>query len=359
MSSTSALALALPSGATISVPNASTSVGLSASSGVSVRLDTQNFMLWKGLTVPALAGAGLHGHIDGTTAAPTQTIKEGTGDAAVDVPNPEYSRWWVTDQWVTDQRVLSFLLGSMEPVMACQLIGCTSAMDVWAAVHRLYGAQSRANVRHVRHQLQSLHKEGMPAAQYMQPMKALGDVMAAADSPLSNDVLVDYIITGLGKEFNTITATLTLGNKSVPYDEFYSHILSFEALQEQQDQSADWSSSANFVSRPGLYSNPGRPRAPEFPAGASRQPGAYQPVPGYSGNGRPYGGQGNAAPPGGQHTGGQAGGRHNYGGNDGGSRQNNHRRQRPQCQICNYWGHVALDCRNRFNPEFQPRNNNN
>jgi hypothetical protein len=30
-----------------------------------------------------------------------------------------------------------------------------------------------------------------------------------------------------------------------------------------------------------------------------------------------------------------------------------------QCQICNYWGHVASDCRNRFNPEFQPRNNNN
>jgi hypothetical protein len=47
----------------------------------------------------------------------------------------------------------------------------------------------------------------MPAAQYMQHMKALGDVMAAAGSPLSNDKLVDYIITGLGKEFNAITAT--------------------------------------------------------------------------------------------------------------------------------------------------------
>jgi hypothetical protein len=52
-----------------------------------------------------------------------------------------------------DQRVLSFLLGSMEPVIACQLIGCTSAMNVWAAMHRLYGAQSRANVHHIRRQL--------------------------------------------------------------------------------------------------------------------------------------------------------------------------------------------------------------
>jgi hypothetical protein len=66
----------------------------------------------------------------------------------------------------------------------------------------------------------------------MQQMKALGDVMAKAGSPLSNDELIDYIITGLGKEFKAITAILTLGNKSVPYDEFYSDILSFEALQE-------------------------------------------------------------------------------------------------------------------------------
>jgi hypothetical protein len=112
----------------------------------------------------------------------------------------------------------------------------------------------------------------MPAAQYMQQMKALGDVMAAVGSPLSNDELVDNIISGLGKEFNAITVTLMLDMKFVPYDEFYSHILSFEALQVQQDQSADWSSSANDVSRPDSYSNPGRPRAPEYPASAPRQP---------------------------------------------------------------------------------------
>jgi hypothetical protein len=162
----------------------------------------------------------------------------------------------------------------------------------------------------------------------MQQMKALGDVMAAAGSPLSNDELVDYIIIELGEEFKAITATLMLGNTSVPYDEFYSHIVSFEALQEQQDQSAHWSSPVNAVSHPDLYSNPGRPRAPDYPAGAPCQPGAYQPSPSNSGNGRPYGGQGNAAPYDGQPT----GGHQNYGsngGNDGGGCQTNRRCQCP------------------------------
>jgi histone deacetylase 1/2 len=124
--------------------NASTIVGLSASP--SICLDAHNFMLWKGLTMPSLVGAGLHRHLDSTAAARDMTIKEG-----VDVPNPEYTR-----RWITDQRVLSFLFGSMEPVIACQLIGCTSATNVWTAVHQLYGAQSRDNIRHIRHQLQSL-----------------------------------------------------------------------------------------------------------------------------------------------------------------------------------------------------------
>jgi hypothetical protein len=135
MSSTSALALATPSRAIVSVPNASPAVGLSASSSVSVHLHTHNFMLWKRLTVPALAGIGLHGHLDGTAEAPANTINKGTGDAVVYVPNSEYSRWWVTGQ-----RVFSFLLGSMDTIIACQLIGYTLAMDVWAAVHWLYGA---------------------------------------------------------------------------------------------------------------------------------------------------------------------------------------------------------------------------
>jgi hypothetical protein len=89
--------LASPSGTIVSFPNTSTAIGLSASSSIYVRLDAQTFMFWKGLIMPALAGACLHGHLDGTTAAMANTIKEGTGEATVEVPNPEYSRWWVMD----------------------------------------------------------------------------------------------------------------------------------------------------------------------------------------------------------------------------------------------------------------------
>ena len=110
-------------------------------------------MLWKGVAIPVLAGASYHGHLDGTTAAPAKTLTQGTGDAATTVANPEYLRWWTQDQ-----KVKGLLLSSMDDDIACQLVGCDTAQAVWAAVTAMFGAQSCANVRHIRRQLQSLQK---------------------------------------------------------------------------------------------------------------------------------------------------------------------------------------------------------
>jgi histone deacetylase 1/2 len=84
-------------------------------------------------------------------------------------------------------------------------------------------------------------------------------------------------------------------------------------------------------------------------------------VPDYSsvqpGGGRPFGtsypqGQGRNDQP-------QSGGYGNNGGNQPNGQSNGRRgkKQRPQCQLCGYWGHDAFDCRNRFNQDFI-RNNN-
>jgi hypothetical protein len=91
--------------------------GSSTSSSVvstsAVRLNRNNFMLWHGLTIPHFAGANLHGHLDGTTAAPEKMLTEGTGDDEKVVPNPNYARWWGQDQ-----KVLGLILGSMEEDIA-------------------------------------------------------------------------------------------------------------------------------------------------------------------------------------------------------------------------------------------------
>ena len=346
MSSSSALQLSQSFRALASSPSAIHVVGSTVVlPPVSVRLEAGNFALWRGLLLPNLAGAGLHHHLDENVAPPAKTVTQGEGDKAITIANLEYAQWWSADQ-----KVIGYLLGSMEPDIANQLIGCKSAAAVWSGVHAMHGAQSRANVRHIRRQLSSTRKEDLSAAAYMHKMKSFADAMAAAGSPITDDELIDFIVIGLGSAYNSIAATLTFGNRSIPYDEFYSAILSYESMQAQQAVAEGWSSSANAAQRGygNPYGNSGYSRAPDYPplhqGGGSRPSGNG----GQQGQGRPNGG--------------------NYGGNGGGGRQDNGRgngvrdngrngwKWRPHCQLCGYWGHEAPDCRSsrRFDQDYRP-----
>src|SRR4051794_13492193 len=75
---------------------------------ITLRLTRDNFLLWKTQAVPALASNGLFGYVSGFETAPPHTITEGTGDAAQEVANPAFLRWYQQDQLV-----MIALLGSM------------------------------------------------------------------------------------------------------------------------------------------------------------------------------------------------------------------------------------------------------
>ena len=204
----------------------------------------------------------------------------------------------------------------------------------------MFGAQSRANVRHLRRQLMSLKKLDSSAGEYMNKVRVLADSMAAAGEPLSDDAVIDYMITGLGPAFNPLAAAMIRDNSDCSISDFYAHVLSYESViqaQQAEPQAEDWSSSANAVSRPGPYSNNGQPRpyngtpAAQSGGGGGRQ--QQQQQQGQGNMSRPYD--------------------NNGGGRNGGNGRN---RQRPRCQLCGIWGHVAGDCRNRYNAEFKPNN---
>jgi histone deacetylase 1/2 len=188
----------------------------------------------------------------------------------------------------------------------------------------------------------------MTASEYMGKVKALADAMAAAGSPLRDDEVIDHMLTGLGRPYNPIAASLQVATTAVSLSAFYSMVLNYEALQLSQEADDDsWSSSANSVSRSGpTGAGTGRPRTQE----TGRPSGGYQPQQGgqdrrYNGGGGGNTGRNNL---GGNYS------RNNGGTNNGRNGRNNGRRSRPRCQLCGYWGHEAADCRNRFDQDYYP-----
>jgi hypothetical protein len=147
----------------------------------------------------------------------------------------------------------------------------------------------------------------MTASEYMHKVRALADSMASAGSPLRDDEIIDYMLTGLCSTFNPIAASLNMATRPVTAIEFYSMVLNYEGLQlSQQGDSEEWSSSANAVSRGGQGGAPWHPRAPATPPPqpgydggtdscqnyGGHNPGSGQYNAGGGGYGQPYGQQG-------------------------------------------------------------------
>ena len=108
---------------------------------ITIRLTRDNFLLWKTQAAPALRAAHLYGYVDGTIAAPPETITEGTGANATKETNPEFLQWYQQDQLM-----LIALLGSMTEDIAGQLTRITTSAGVWDALHAMFGLQNRARV---------------------------------------------------------------------------------------------------------------------------------------------------------------------------------------------------------------------
>lgn len=275
---------------------------------ITVRLTRTNFLLWKAQVVPNLVSANIFGYLDGTKVAPPRQIAEGTREAARLVPNPAYEIWRQIDQGL-----LGALLSSMTEEVLGQMTRVTTAAQAWAALGNMFAAENKAAVRQLRNRLQQTKKRDMTCAEFFHKMTGFADQMATVGHPLSDDEVIDYIVAGLGQEYDALMASLTIFNGEVSLNDFYSYLLSYEARQEQHITDGDFSSSANSVTR---QADP-------------RSDGAR--------GGKPSGG--------GNGGGGQYG--QNHGKNGG------RNRWRPKCQICGKFGHEALKCKNRFNHTYQ------
>jgi hypothetical protein len=147
-------------------------------------------------------------------------------------------------------------------------------------------------------------------------MCSLADDMASTGTPLRDDELVSYILTGLDEDYNSVYNAVITRVEPITPSESYVQLLGFKQhLQLQQGSSAGLHSSANSASR-GCGMTRGR-------------------ATGFHGRERGC----------------------SHGTSRGGSasnRTNNASNSRPQCRVCFKIGHTAATCWHRFDEEFVP-----
>lgn len=214
---------------------------------VSEKLAKANHATWKAQVVATMRGARLEGYLTGKAAMPAAEIEGKDGDKVIKIPNPAYEDWVAADQ-----QVLSFLLASVSKEVLIQISSKKTAAEAWRAIETMFSSQTRARAVNTRLALSTTRKESSSVAEYVGKMKSLGDEMAAAGRPLEDDELVEYILTGLDEDYDSVVSSALGRAEPISVSELYSQMLAFETRMNLRNNGNSSGSSANAANAVGV-----------------------------------------------------------------------------------------------------------
>lgn len=292
-----------------------------------VKLNHDNYLLWKNMVLPVIKGNRLEGYITGSKPCPPEFIKpeKDESDEGELVENPDFEDWMVRDQIL-----LGWLYNSMEPDVASEVMGFETSKSLWDAVKDLFGVKTRSNIVYYKREFQKMQKGELKMSDYLKTMKKLADNLTLAGHLVPLEDLVSQVLAGLDShEYNPVVCQLQ-EKETVTWLELQGRLLSYERRLEQMNSGIAGINLglpvANFANRRGGGNLNGQ-RKQYQPHNTSYQ--IYQGGNRYAGNSS----RGNRNFRG-------RGGR--FGGNS----------SKPTCQVCGKLGHTAATCYHRFNSSY-------
>ena len=138
---------------------------------VTIKLSSTNYLLWRNQLLPLLQCQNLLSHVDGSVAAPPTTI---ASDSSSSQPNPKYVEWQLQDQ-----RLLSLLFSSLTEEAMAEVLGLTTARDVWLALENSFSHISKTRELRIKDDLQLIKRGTRSVTEYSRSFKALCDQLTA------------------------------------------------------------------------------------------------------------------------------------------------------------------------------------
>ncbi|KAF8391616.1 hypothetical protein HHK36_023922 [Tetracentron sinense] len=226
---------------------------------------------------------------------------------------------------VEDQLLLGWLITYLSDEVLPQIIGINTCHEVWQTLETSFAAHSRARILQLRMELQVLKKGSDPISKYFQRAKTLAHQLAAAARPIQDEDLLLYILGGLPSEYGPFRTSISTRVESISLADLLGFLLTEEFRIAQDAIPSDLGVAANIAHR----------STPPFDPNRNQQ----------SFRGQRYH---NTRTPRSRGRG-RFSGHQRHGSTDSSASYSG---SRPICQVCNRYGHVALQCHNRFNEAF-------
>ncbi|KAF7827163.1 Retrovirus-related Pol polyprotein from transposon TNT 1-94 [Senna tora] len=284
-----------------------------------IKLTERNFVIWKLQIVATINGYGLHKYLTGDHPKIYSTEE----DEKLEKISKEYDHWLKQDQLLA-----SWLVASMAEEMVTRMVGKKTSQQIWDRLATFFSGHTRAKERLLKIQLKNTKKGSKSISEYPLSIKKIVDELNSMGAPVSAHEHTKCIFYGLPREYESFVTNVSLRG-----DEY--SVVEVEALLLTQETRIEWfkestepvstnvaqtqSSNRNQTQNnrpPNMQYNNNNQRNPNFNRG------------GYKGSSNNFNrGRGRGRMP---------------------TNNNNNGNQwptsRPQCQVCERTGHLAVNC---------------
>lgn len=176
------------------------------------------------MMLPLLRAYELLDYVDGSIPAPPKILLVTEGDQAKEIPNPEYEKWLVEDQYA-----LTCILIGVSTDIGAHLVGVVPAREAWTKLANLFDSEKVSQFDFLEEQWREIHKINLSMGDYLKEVQQLGTKLAIIGKPESPADVNYRILSGLGEEWEPLILSLAPTIATMITDNLSSLLLQQEA----------------------------------------------------------------------------------------------------------------------------------
>ncbi|KAM0036814.1 putative RNA-directed DNA polymerase [Helianthus debilis subsp. tardiflorus] len=163
------------------------------------KLCSTNYLIRKSQLEPVLSLQGLFDYVDGSSSYPTTEVLVDQKPAA----NPEYASWVAGDK-----RAIIILQASLFEEAATEIIGLSTAREIWSTLEHAYSNSSIKRIQTLRDQLRGLSKGNLSVSDFGRRFKAISDQLSAIGHPVDEPDKLHWFLRGLGLAYESFSTAI-------------------------------------------------------------------------------------------------------------------------------------------------------
>ncbi|KAL4560332.1 hypothetical protein LXL04_032482 [Taraxacum kok-saghyz] len=228
----------------VNVVNLVTSGGgnVTAATHLTTKLTSHNYPVWRKQVETTLISLAYDDFILGDSNMPPKQISDKENKS---IANPEYLLWFRKDQML-----LSAILGSCSESIQPLISSASTAREAWQRLFSSFASTSSSRIISLKSKLAKNPKGNRTITEFLQEMRSLADDLALAQSPVSEEDLMVYILSPLGDDYSTIAAAIKVRETPISYSELFDKLTDFErTLKDSAPTIDNIPTTVNYTSR--------------------------------------------------------------------------------------------------------------